>query len=147
MKKILVVLGKRLNNDGSFQQEMHSRCNAAAYLLTNQIFDIAILSGGLANRKAGITEARAMYNYLTAKGVDSQKLILEEKSKTTRQNAKFSVPLLLNYNIEKAYICSSFSHLKRPINNPLVFFKYFFKRKKRRICIEAIPCENHLNKL
>ncbi len=140
--KILIVLGKRLNNDGSFHQEMLSRCNTAANLIVDYNFDIAILSGGLANPKAPVTEAQAMFDYLTSKGIDSQKLVLETNSKTTYQNAKYTVPMLLNYPINQVHLCTSPSHLNRPINNPIALFKYFLRRYSRNIQIIPLSCKD-----
>ncbi|NCA93392.1 YdcF family protein [bacterium] len=123
--KLLVALGKRLNNDGSFRGEMLERCNAVLQGLSSGAYDTAILSGGMANPKAGITEAQAMCDYLTQKGIAQDRLILEGQSKTTRQNAKYSAKLIIELGAKKIYLCSSACHLNRPILNPVRLFRFY----------------------
>ena len=53
----------------------------------------AVLSGGQGPGE-DISEARAMYNALTARGIDPARLILEERSANTRQNLQNSLALL-----------------------------------------------------
>ena len=54
---------------------------------------LAVLSGGQGPGE-DISEARAMYDALTARGIDPERLILEEQSANTRQNLQNSLALL-----------------------------------------------------
>jgi len=65
---------------------------AERYLKAHPVIP-AVLSGG---QGAGedISEARAMYDALTARGIDLERLILEEQSANTRQNLQNSLALL-----------------------------------------------------
>ncbi len=121
--KLLVVLGKRLNNDGSFHTEMSERCKTAYKGLKDNTYDMALLCGGLANVKAGVTEAEAMQDYLIKRGISSERLILERQSKTTYQNAKFAKNMILAAGVDKIYLCSSSTHLKRRLLNPIRLFR------------------------
>lgn len=56
---------------------------------------LIIVSGGQGRRET-ITESLAMKRYLVSKGIGSDKIIEENKSKNTRQNMKFSKVLLDN---------------------------------------------------
>lgn len=49
---------------------------------------IFFLSGGQGSGE-DITEAEAMYRYLTEKGVDGDRLILEDRSTSTKENLEF----------------------------------------------------------
>ena len=88
----VIVLGAGVNGTTP-SMALQTRIDAAArYLQANP--DIpAVLSGG---QGAGedISEARAMYDALTARGIDPERLILEEQSANTRQNLRNSLPLL-----------------------------------------------------
>lgn len=53
----------------------------------------AVLSGGMGKGER-ITEARAMYVYLTEHGIDAKRLILEERSTSTKENLAFSLELI-----------------------------------------------------
>ena len=54
---------------------------------------LAVLSGGQGPGE-DTSEARAMYDALTARGIDPERLILEEQSANTRQNLQNSLALL-----------------------------------------------------
>lgn len=115
MKKIVIVLGNRLNDDGSISRIQEERLEMALELEKLYEPDYFILSGGLANPKAGITEAKAMYDYLITKGMNKEKLILEDKSLSTVENAKFSVPLAETLGAEMIIVCSSPYHFGNPV--------------------------------
>lgn len=131
--KVLVVLGKRLNDDGSFHRAMTRRCDKAIEIVLSEGMDKVILSGGSPNTKAGISEAEAMRDYLVNKGIDSQLIIIENNSNTTAQNAQFSAPIIKGLRVDKIYLLSSFIHMKRFYLNPVRLFK------KRLEGIEIIP--------
>lgn len=135
--KLIVVLGKRLNNDGSFHSEMAERCNAVLKGLSDNTYDSALLSGGLANSRAKITEAEAMRDFLVKKGIDPKRLILENKSKTTVQNAKFSKKIIEDLGVDTIYLCSSAVHLNRKYFNPVRLFNYHLNNKIKIIPVYA----------
>lgn len=88
----VLVLGAGVNGTTP-SLALQTRIDAAeAYLKANPGIP-AVLSGG---QGAGedISEAQAMFDALTARGIDPARLILEEQSANTRQNLKNSLPLL-----------------------------------------------------
>ena len=54
---------------------------------------LAILTGGQGSGE-DLSEAQAMYDYLTARGVDPQRLIMEDKATSTEENLKFSFEII-----------------------------------------------------
>ena len=50
---------------------------------------VDIVSGGQGDNEP-CTEAQAMADYMEADGIEKDRLILEDKSKTTEQNIKYS---------------------------------------------------------
>ena len=65
---------------------------AYEYLLENEEA-VAILSGGQ-GKGEDISEAQCMYEYLTAHGIDGDRLILEDQSTDTEENLKFSMEIM-----------------------------------------------------
>ena len=63
-KTVVIVLGNRLNDDGSITKIQEERLKMALELEEMFHPDYFILSGGLANPIPQLTEAEAMYNYL-----------------------------------------------------------------------------------
>lgn len=109
---VAIVLGNRLNDDGTITKIQEDRLKMA--LEIEELFkpDYFILSGGVANPNAIISEAKAMYDYLVNAGVDKEKLIMEDKSMSTVDNAKFSIPIAKQLDAKTIIICSSLYHFK-----------------------------------
>lgn len=71
-----------------------------------------IVSGGKGEGES-ISEAEAMKRYLVSKGVDSSKIILEDKSASTMANLINSKSIMEKKNLKTAIIVSNKYHLKR----------------------------------
>ena len=120
---VAVVLGNRINDDGSMSDIMHARLKMA--LRVYRVFSPAkiILSGGVANSKVVLSEAQMMRDFLVENGVPSDILILEDKSLTTKQNAEFSVPIAAELNATELLLCTSTDHMARKYLNPAKLFQ------------------------
>ena len=120
---VAVVLGNRLNDDASFTDIMESRLKSA--LKINSLFqpDYFIVSGGVANAKAGISEAQTMRDYLVKHGIASDKILMEDKSFTTQQNAEYSVPMCAKIGATELLLCTSLEHMSRNFLNPIKLFQ------------------------
>ena len=113
-KTIVIVLGNRLNDDGSISEIQKQRLQLALELEEQFNPDYFILSGGLANPQAGRTEAEAMYENLIKMGIKEEKLIKENDSLTTVQTAYYSAPIAKKLGAEVVIICTSPYHLGDP---------------------------------
>lgn len=120
--KALIVLGNKLNDDETLSVKALKRCE-----ITKRAFNIfhpdkIILTGGIANEKTHISEARAMFNHLV-KDIDQNIFILEEKASTTTENATYSLDICKKLNINEVIVISSIEHFGRtePKNAILCF--------------------------
>lgn len=110
----IVVLGFQLNPDGSMKDELIERLNVAlnsAKKYTNAY--IVCTGGGTAEKNESATEAGEMAKWLAAKGVDKKRIIVEDNSITTAQNALFSYDILISRypSVKKLAIVSSDYHI------------------------------------
>lgn len=89
---VAIVLGCVVNGDkpGIF---LKGRINAAYRYLNENPNAIAILSGGQGNGE-NISEAKCMFNSLTQMGIDESRLLIEDKSTSTRENFEYSRKLI-----------------------------------------------------
>lgn len=91
----IVVLGFQLNPDGSMRDELIRRLNVAldcAEEYPNAL--IVCTGGGTAANNEDATEAGRMAEWLIDNGVDSDRVIVEDRSQTTAQNAMFTLRIL-----------------------------------------------------
>ena len=88
----VIVLGAGVNGTRP-SLSLRTRLDAALTYLEAHPDIPAVLTGGQGYGE-NITEARCMYDYLTAKGIAPERLILEEHASNTAENFAFSKPLL-----------------------------------------------------
>ena len=91
----LVALGFQLNPDGTMREELIERLKvllAAAEQYPQAL--IVCTGGGTAADDPAATEAGRMAEWLKAQGVDPVRIIVEDHSLTTAQNALFTLDIL-----------------------------------------------------
>ena len=141
----LFVLGTTV--DGTEPSPMLAdRIEAAARYMEKNPHVIAVVTGGKADEE-NISEAQCMYNGLTASGIDSSRILLEDQATSTAENFEFSVALLdekLGSCPGNIGVLSSEFHLARakmigksygmnistvpaPTSDAKMFFKYFLR--------------------
>lgn len=124
---VAVILGNRMNDYGTLSQKMQSRLGLALKLYAEKAPDRIIVSGGVANKVAGKAEADEMYKWLVSNGIPSDVLIKEGRSLTTKQNAKFSAPIIKGLGADKVILCTSAEHFNRRYLNPYKLFSRALK--------------------
>jgi len=88
----IIVLGAKV--DGKrITKSLLKRVEAAKIYLEEHKDVIAIVSGGQGDSES-ISEAKAMYDYLVSHGIDDSRIILEDKSTTTKENLVFSYEII-----------------------------------------------------
>ena len=88
----VVVLGCEVKGDRPSRM-LTGRMDAAIAYLQEHPHTFCVLSGGRGDRE-DISEAECMYRYMTARGIDPGRLILEDRSVSTRENLQFSLQKL-----------------------------------------------------
>ena len=92
----IVVLGFQLESDGSMAPELLGRCETAlkcAEKYPNAL--IAVTGGGTAWQNPSATEAGVMAEWLISHGVEAARILKEDASRTTGDNAEFTCRLLV----------------------------------------------------
>ncbi len=91
----IVVLGFQLAPDGSMRPELTERLRVA--LRSAEKYPnarVVCTGGGTAAENGSVTEAGKMAEWLTENGVDPARIIVEDRSLTTAQNAVYTFDLL-----------------------------------------------------
>lgn len=107
-----VVLGCKVRGTKP-SRILQERLDAAYEYLVENEEAVAVLSGGQGLDEE-ISEAQYMFEYLTAKGIEESRLLLEDASTTTRENLIFSKEILKEQGLgEKITIITSDFHAYR----------------------------------
>lgn len=89
----LLILGGPLNGDKP-SDLLYQRIKTSAEYLKENPNTLAVCSGGIKGKKQKLSEAVIMKNSLLEMGIEEERIILEEKAKTTLQNFKFTKELV-----------------------------------------------------
>lgn len=133
--KVAIILGNRMNDDGTISTTMKKRLDLTLELYKELQPDKIIVSGGIANRIAGISEASKMKEYLIDNGIKEDLIILEDESRTTRENALYSVPKALELNPDTIIVCSTIEHFTQVPYNTVKFFSDELQDKDIRLMV------------
>lgn len=76
---------------------------------------LLLLSGGSDPARNTMSEARAMKWFLRDLGVPAEVMLLEEESRTTRENATFSSAILKERGIDRVLLVTSALHMRRAV--------------------------------
>ena len=110
----VIVLGAGVNGTEP-SLSLRTRLDAALAYVQDRP-DIPIVVSGSQGRGEAISEAQCMYDWLTAHGVDAQRIILEEQANNTKENIQYSLALLAERGIDTTdnlAVVSSDYHLCR----------------------------------
>lgn len=106
----LLVLGHALENDAP-SEILISRCEKAAEYLKEHKNTIAIACGGITGKEQTVSEATVIKELIASKGIEKDRIILEDKSTTTAENF-YNAKKLMTEN-KTAFLLSSSYHLLR----------------------------------
>jgi uncharacterized SAM-binding protein YcdF (DUF218 family) len=96
-------------------QESLSRCHRAADLARRDPSCPILVSGGTPNGAPGPECAVAMRDYLVQLGLDATRITMENRSRTTHENAVQCNQLLRERNIKRIILVTSADHLLRAV--------------------------------
>lgn len=110
----IVVLGFQLNPDGTMKDELVQRLTVV--LNSAKKYPkayIACTGGGTASENESASEAGEMAKWLEKQGIDKKRIIVEDNSITTAQNAIFTYDILTSKytSVKKLAIVSSDYHI------------------------------------
>jgi uncharacterized SAM-binding protein YcdF (DUF218 family) len=124
--KLGIVLGGGITKRGKIPLNAKTRIRKALKLLKNNTIQKLILSGKAAYENPKKTEAKLFQEYLLKKGINKNRLILEEKSTDTITNALYSKKIVIKNKLSKEIILiTSDYHMERS----LMIFRHVFGEK------------------
>ena len=104
-----VVAGFKLNSDGSMSSELLSRLQTALDYAKAYPQTYILCTGGKTG--GNITEAAVMRNWLVLNGINKNRILTEDKSISTTENALYSIKILETLPIKNLIIITSDYHI------------------------------------
>lgn len=92
----IIVLGFQLNPDGTMKEELIGRLETALACAKQYPNAYLLCTGGPTAQSNSISEAAAMGAWLMENGIPEERILLEERSLTTTENAQYCCELLRN---------------------------------------------------
>lgn len=111
----IVVMGYQLNYNGSIKPELLDRLSVAVRSAEKYPNAYILCTGGPTSGQTGITEAGEMALWLKICGIDESRIIVEDNSYSTTENAKYSLKILCNQypQVKNLAIVTSDYHIRR----------------------------------
>lgn len=109
----IIVLGAQVRGE-RVTKSLAKRLDAAYDYLIENPDTLVICSGGQGSGE-DISEALAMKRYLVSKGISEDRIIMEDKSKNTYENLKFSLEIIENKEASIAVVTNNF-HVYRAMH-------------------------------
>ena len=138
---LIVILGEKLPKSGRPNKILQNRLDKALDIYHDSLI---IVSGGKVQKKCLHTEAYVMKKYLMdTHAIPSDKIIKEARSQNTIENAKFTLKVIQQKDIQfdKIIVVSSSFHLKRVSD----IFRYFYHQHLGRKNLMFIPSDNGIS--
>lgn len=116
---VVVVFGCQVRADGALSSHLNSRVKKAVEVLNEAPDAICIASGGQGQDEP-TSEAEAIKNALVRRGIDADRIFLEENSTSTIENLRFSLEKLEEIGF-KADDCS-FIFVSSRFHTPRIYY-------------------------
>ena len=108
---LAVILGNKINVDGSLSERLQKRLECGLKLYKQQRVKKIIVSGGLG--KEGFYEGDKMRDFLVDKGVPISLIIVDNKGNNTLSTVKNTVDLKDSLGFDSIIVVSQYFHLTR----------------------------------
>lgn len=106
-----IVLGSKVNPDGTLSNRLQARLDKAVALYRQNTFPHIIVSGGLGIE--GYDEAVTMKNYLVTQGIPSDAISTDSHGDTTMATAKNSAAIMQAHGWRSAVVITQYFHITR----------------------------------
>ncbi|WP_319944334.1 ElyC/SanA/YdcF family protein [Nocardia macrotermitis] len=114
----LVVLGYGLLPNGALRPELVNRLQAAWLQAIAAPNSPIVVTGGAPQN--GVPEAAAMAGWLIGHGIPASRILVEDRSGSTVQNALFSTRIMRSRGIDSAVVITSPNHIRRAVTDFIV---------------------------
>ncbi|WHY86032.1 ElyC/SanA/YdcF family protein [Neobacillus novalis] len=109
----IVILGYALADDGTMREPLIERLKAGQAVATKYPNSKIIVTGGVP--KQDNTEAKLMKEWLVSKGIAADRILTEDKSTDTVENALFATAILEKEGLKDVTLVTSASHMRRAL--------------------------------
>jgi uncharacterized SAM-binding protein YcdF (DUF218 family) len=111
---VIIVLGAGQMN-GEPSPVFRTRLDRAFELYHNAFSPLVILTGGIGEGE-DISDSRVGKDYLIRRGIQEDHIVIEEESRTTKQNLFFAREIMNGYDARSALLVSHDFHMMRAKN-------------------------------
>jgi uncharacterized SAM-binding protein YcdF (DUF218 family) len=117
-----IVLGAKVMKDGSPSPALARRVDHAVALVRGGKVAHLLMSGGAVNHP--VPEALVMRDLAMAAGIDADRIVVEDRSRNTIGNARYSAPIIAAHGWTRLLLITDTFHLPRA---RLIFAHYGLK--------------------
>lgn len=90
----LMILGSVILGEDTPSSQLIERMEKAAQYLNSHRYSKAVCCGGCFRKEQKVSEAEIIKRYLMNNGISEERILLEDKSKTTYENFEFALKII-----------------------------------------------------
>ncbi|WP_134684383.1 YdcF family protein [Brevibacillus migulae] len=106
-----VVLGNKVEQDGTPSDRLKSRLEKAVELYRDGYLSYILVSGGIGIE--GYDEAKVMKSYLVQKGIPADRIMVDSEGVNTRATAQNSRKMMDAMGLQSVIVITQFYHISR----------------------------------
>ena len=107
---VALILGNKVNHDGSLSERLQSRLDKSIELYEQQYYDKIIVSGGLG--REGHDEAVVMKDYLLKNGIRQEHVIVDSEGLNTYKSSLNTDSIMIANNWNSVLVISNYYHIR-----------------------------------
>lgn len=108
---VALVLGNKVNPDGSPSPRLKARLDTAVELFKLGYFPRVIVSGGTGTE--GVPEGTAMRNYLVSAGIPESAILVDDQGVDTQASARNTASILRAGRMKSVFVITQYFHIPR----------------------------------
>jgi vancomycin permeability regulator SanA len=108
---VALVLGNKVNSDGSPSPRLKARLDTAVDLFQKGYFPRVIVSGGTGIE--GVPEGTAMKNYLVSAGIPESAILVDDQGIDTQASAENAASILRAGQMKSVFVITQYFHIPR----------------------------------
>jgi vancomycin permeability regulator SanA len=108
---VALVLGNKVNPDGTPSERLKARLDTAIALFKAGNYKLIIASGGTGVE--GVPEGTAMKNYLSRNGIPEEAILVDNQGVDTFASARNTAAILKEKHLKSVFVISQYFHIPR----------------------------------
>jgi len=108
---LAVILGNKVNEDGTPSARLQSRLDRAKELYSDKVVSLLLVSGGIG--REGFDEAKVMADYLAEQGIPREHILVDSGGNNSFLTARYTARIMAQRGLQSVIAVTQYYHISR----------------------------------